>query len=401
MAYQTNSNAYIARKVQSALGSMAGASGASIIRTAGGQGGRLSKAAIESNEVRRDGMRSRGRHGSQRTAGSYTTEYSNGNIDDIIEAVMRGTYEAALTKTQVQLTSIVTTSTTITVGGGDLIALGFRVGDVIQLGGAPDAANNGINIRITGLTATVITTPDTLVANATPDTTFSISRVGQKLINPGAGAMVQRYHTIEEYEIDIDRAEIFSDCVWGSLTFSMSPDSLLMANPGWVGTGQFLGDNDGVSVPYFSSPSESVADPMSVVDAKVRVGGGDALDLTNFELTIDLGLNSPNVAASLYAPDVFPGNMSISASITLLRDNYANVQRLLSETQIAISVLAAHGANFLSIYVPNLTLGGVDKSALSNAGGARTETLAIPAALVGKDQRGGAFDPTMIKFQVL
>jgi hypothetical protein len=107
---QSQSNAYVSYKVQSALGSPESGSGASVLRTAGGQGGRLTKAPVESAEVRRDGMRSRGRHGSQRTAGSYTTEYSPGNIDAIIEAVMRGTYANALTVTQSTHTSLTTTA---------------------------------------------------------------------------------------------------------------------------------------------------------------------------------------------------------------------------------------------------------------------------------------------------
>lgn len=48
--------------------------------------------------------------------------------------------------------------------------------------------------------------------------------------------------------------------------------------------------------------------------------------------------------------------------------------------------------------VPNFTLGGVDPSALSKQGGGRTQTISIPAALVGKDTLSTG-DATMVKIQ--
>ena len=39
-------------------------------------------------------------------------------------------------------------------------------------------------------------------------------------------------------------------------------------------------------------------------------------------------------------------------------------------------------------------------SALAKPGGPRTQTVSVPSALVGIDERGGAFDATMVKFQV-
>ena len=54
---------------------------------------------------------------------------------------------------------------------------------------------------------------------------------------------------------------------------------------------------------------------------------------------------------------------------------------------------------FVSFALTNFTFGGVDKSALNRAAGPRTETIQIPVGLVGKDETGGAFDATMIKWQ--
>jgi hypothetical protein len=197
--YQTNSNGLIAYKKQSGLGTPASGSGANQLRIAGGAGIKLSKAAVESKEVRNDGMSVRGRHGTQAIAASYTCESSLGSLDPIIEAIMRSTWDStALTKTQTDFTSLTTGANAINFTSGNPITMGYRVGDVIRAVGLPDVANNARNIRIAGLSSTAITTAETLVVNATPDTSCSIVRPGKRLINPST--LARAYFTMEEYE---------------------------------------------------------------------------------------------------------------------------------------------------------------------------------------------------------
>jgi len=403
VAYQQNFNAYVAREVQSALGTIASGAGATILRGSGGTGGSMSKVPVESNEIRSDGMRTRGRHGSQRTTGPYEAELSLGNQDDIIEAVMRGTYAAALTITEAtaSLTSITTTTSTIVAGGGSWITAGLRVGDVVRLTNHSTAGNNNINIPITALTASTITTTTALTANAVADTAFTITRPGRKVINPAVP--VQRYFTIEEYESDIDQSEVYQDAKFTAMTFEMRPDGLIMFNPTWNGTGyqQVLPTG---SSPYFTSPTLPTGAPLAVIDASILVNGVAVVDLTAFSLTFDIGSETPAVLSSKYAPDVFTGQMALSGSITALRKDLSYADAFLNETQLSLHVVAveleSEPKDFVSIYIPNFTLGSVDKSALSKNAGARTQTLQIPQALLGKDERGGAYEPTMAVIQL-
>lgn len=401
--YQTQTNAYTAYKVQSAKGSQASGSSARILRQSGGAGGKLTKSATESGEISHDMMSTRGRHGSQKTAGSYSSELSLGLMDNILEAVMRGTYETALTKTQADFTSITTGAHTIVLTSGNPVTMGFRVGDVIRVSGHATTANNSRNLRITGLSSTTITVAETLVVDAVADTSVSISRVGQKLINPAAGSLVKRYFTIEEYEEDIDESEVFTDCYWGGVKFAMQPNGLIMVDTNWVGTGQFERVESG-SAPLFSSPTVPTGVPMAVVDATIRMGGSDLVDLTSFELTIDTNPEATDVIASHYGADVFPGQVMVGMNLTALRSDLARVADFLNETVLSLHVLAVDNESepkdFVSIYVPNFTLGSVDKSALGKSGGARTQTFAIPPALVGRDDTGSGYDATMVKIQV-
>lgn len=403
-AYQTNSNGRVSYAAQSALGTKAlAAASAKILRTAGGTGIKLAKASTASAEVRNDGMSTRGRHGTQKTTSAYNAELSLGSHDPIIEALMRGTWDATgLSLTATDFTSITTTASTIVFAAGSPISKGLRVGDVIRLSGATETDNNGKNLRVTALSSTTITVAETLTVDASADTGATITRPGKRIINPAT--LLKRYFTIEEYEGDIDQSTVLTDFVWGNGKISMGPNGIIMFDPGGVGTGK-IDALDAASSPYFSAPTATTGAPMSVVDATIRFGGEDLVELTSFDLTMDIQPVAPDVFGSgaiKYAPDVFTGPLQIGMNLTMLRKSLQALQDFIAETPYSLHVLAvdntAEPKDFLSITVPNFTLGSADPSALSKQGGGRTQTISIPAALVGVDSSASG-DNSMIKFQ--
>lgn len=405
MSYSENWNGYVAIKEQSAKGAQASGAGGLLLWTSGGQGGQLTKQAIQSQIVRHDAQQLRGRHGSRRTAGTYASEIAIGRADPVLEAVMRSAWSTAdLAITQADMTSVTTGANTLVATAGNWITKGLRVGDVIRPSGLPDAANNGRNLRIVGLTALVVTVAETLVVNAAADTTFSIVRPGRVIINGAAGALARKYFTIEEHEYDLDASEVYTDCRWSRLMVRMAADGLLECEYGWTGTGQ-LDVVDAADAPHFTNPTDPTNVSLAASEAVLRFGSGDELDLTSFDFTMDLQPAAPaTVNPTGLAPDVFLGTVQASMNLTLLRKDMQALADLSDETVLSLHLLASENeaspADFFSLVVPNFTLGSVAKSALTKAGGARTVTIGVPAELVGKDTRGGAFDPTTVKFQV-
>jgi hypothetical protein len=411
MAYQENWNGYMAYKVQSALGTRAASTAALVHRQTGGVGGRMTKAAIESLEIRRDGLSTRGRHGLQKSTGTYSSELSIGGFDNILQAVSRGTWgsaDLAVTEATAGLTSITTTTTTIVAAAGSWITAGFRVGDVVVMTGHSSAGNNSRLLRLTGVVALTLTVAAVdglpLTLNAVADTAFTITRTGRVLVNPGAGNLVKRYYTIEEYEYDTDRSEMFDDCVWGSYRIAMQPNGLVQLDTTWVGTGEMEALETGSS-PYFVSPTTPTGVPLAVVEAVVRMGSTDLVSLTSFDITVDNQPMAPDViSSSPYAPAVFSGSEMVSMNLSMLRSDLQQVADFIAETPLSLHVVCTENESapesFFSLFVPNFTLGGVDKSALAKQGGPRTQTIPVPAALVGIDNTGSGYDATAVKIQV-
>ncbi len=210
---------------------------------------------------------------------------------------------------------------------------------------------------------------------------------------------------MEDYFTTIDQSVTSQDFVWNSIKFSMATDGIIMADPGGIGTGQ-ISALLSASSPYFTSPTQTTSLPLAVVDATIRVNGTDVVDLTSFDLTLDLGAVAPKTfgsAAQKYSPDVFAGQMAVSMNLTALVKDLTYLSDFIAETQYSLHVVATENESepkdFFSIVVPNFTLGGANRAALNKAGGALTQTIQIPAALVGKDTTGTGYDTTMIKVQ--
>lgn len=402
MTYQSNFASYVAMLLQSGIGVPATGAGGTMIRLTGGTPGKLSKAAIQSKEIRADAQPVRGRHGQQASAGGpYPVELSIQSVDQIMQAVMRATWDTEITKTQTDFTSLTTGLHTIILASGNPITLGFRVNDVIDLLSLSDPANNSTNLRITGLSATTITVAETLVVNAVADTSCSIVRRGRKIINPPAGSLVNRYFTIEEYLSDITASRLFNDCLWKSMKFSMTPDGMVAFEPTWVGTGVFAAST-GAAV--LTTPTLIATAPMAAIDATLRLGNVDVADVTSLDITVDNGAVAPKTVAAKTAPTVAPGLNQVSLNLTLLVKDMSYVLGHLNETGYSLSLKCvdnmAEPKNFININVPNFTLGGADISAPSTAGGVRTQTISVPAALIGHDATGTGYDDTTVSIQV-
>lgn len=413
MSYQTQSGAYLAFKAQSALGTAASGSGATVIPINTGSA-RVTKNAINSNQVRSDGMALRGRHGLQASSLTLTSELQLDNFDDLLAALMRAsdwTTSPVITQATGAMSSatLSVSGSTITFSGGSVITSGLRLYDVVVFTAGLDSADNNQPLRVTALTATTITVAESLTTVAGPVSTYSFSAKTRVLTNPAAGSLVKTYFTIEECNRDIDSSIVLQDMRISRLNISMAPDGIIMFDTNFVGTGEASVVSGGSS-PYFTSPTETTKTVMAALDASVRTMGSsgsvaDRLDLTAFNMTIDLNMVAPGVAASTVSPDVFDGIMTVGGSITVLTEALGEFSAFLAESDVVTSIIATElnssPTNFFSMVVPYHTLGSADLSSIRREGGPRTTTINIPPALVGVDPGTSAtgHQTTLVKFQ--
>lgn len=394
MVYQSGRNIKVVTKLEPAFGVPdVTLTGGKVFRPNSGAMN-LTKEPITSNENRSDGQISRGRHGSRNLAGQYAGDLSLGSYDDYIEAVFRGTFETALTITEATagLTSVTTGANTLVAAAGSWITAGIRVGDVLRATGLSDAANNNKNLRVTAVTALTLTVAETLVVNAVADTAFSITR-GKKLIM----GTTPRSFSMEEIDQDIDASKLGKGIRFTQMQLQLQPNGMAIITFNFVG--QDLESLSGGAAPYFTSPTQTVSLGMTAVEAVIRLGGVDVMDVSSVDLSINLNGAGFPVVGSILTPDVFTNQAMVEGSITALKQDTTRLAAFLAETEYSLHLLFQEnetGAkDYCSFFVGNLTLSGATDSDLGADG---PRTINIPM-LIGKMEVGGAYDLSTVVYQ--
>lgn len=332
MAYQTGQNVSVRYKVQSAKGSPASGAGGKELPLVASPGLRLSKANITSPEVRSDGMKSIGRHGSRAVAGTYTAVLRVGALDELLEAGFRSTWTASDTITESDMTSITTTTSTIVAASGSWVTQGVKVGDVVVLTLHATAGNNSKNLLVTGVSALTLTVAGTpLTLNAVADTAFTLTvhkRLGQGVTN--------RYFTFEEYHADIDYSETYTDCMVSSLAFAMQPNGTVQVTIGIVGINATV--NNTGTAPVLTSPTQYDSANLVATDATILKDGVAITDLTGFSLNMDAAAQLLEVVGSVTSPDVFPNNTGVTGSISAPNSDLSWLSSFIAETELSFLI---------------------------------------------------------------
>ena len=290
------------------------------------------------------------------------------------------------------MTSITTTTSTIVAAAGSWLTQGVRRGDKVKLAGFATTANNGKWFRVLDVSATTITVPaGSLTLDASADTSFTLT-IAKTIVN--GVPPVERYHSVEDYEQDIDGSLLGTDMKITKFDLNIQPNKNIQVTFTFMGRDASVQDT--ATAPIFTSPTYSTALPMIMVDGTIRIGGVDYNVLTGFQLTVDMGGSVP-ATLSRTGPDVFLGNAKVSGSFTAIKQDLVFLKAFDAETQVDFFIdcaeSAANLADFESFYVGNATLNGAAASIAME--GPRVQT--IPWA-GGADDAGGARANTMIKY---
>lgn len=376
MPLQSAKNVRVAFKTEATFNTPPGATGAEYLRFTPSAGLTQKAATIRSNEQRADALQTMGRNGSRMVDGGYTCEMSVRSHDTIYEAVVRGTWEPALVIDQATTggpTSIDTVADGIVGnGGGSWITAGIRRGDVLRMTGHSVSSNNGKNLRVRAVTATKITTHETLVAEATDDTTFTITR-GKKLKNPLSPTKRTVY--VEQENVDIDGSQQFGGTRWVGMKINGTPDG--MATVEFTALGAQMRTATGASSPYFTDPTAHNSDPLVFADARINVSGSDIAVATAFELTYAITAATEPVVGSVVSPDVFDNDAELTGSFSMIRQDFLNVVNFVDEVEFELHVLLtepeSEPKDYFAIYVPRCKY--TDATAPLGGDGAMIETL--------------------------
>src|SRR5690606_11261298 len=146
-----------------------------------------------------------------------------------------------------------------------------------------------------------------------------------------------RSFSFEEREIDIDNSEIFKGVRVGQMQIQMQPNGMCILTFSLVG--QDMEQKSGADSPYFTTPTETVSIGLTAVEAKIRLGTDDVMDISSIDLTVNLNAAGQPVVGSNLTPDVFTNLANIEGSITALKADATRVTQYLNETELSLHLL--------------------------------------------------------------
>lgn len=384
-------------KKQSALGTIATASGAQYLRRVTSNID-LKKATYQSAEIRSDYQRADFRHGIRTVDGTISGELSPGSYADFIGSSVRQAWQtASTTGALITVAAAVTTgaSGTFTRSAGSYLTDGFKIGDVVRWTGwlTTGLPNNTHNFLITSLTATVMTgtmLDGVAVGAKAAGDSVTCTVVGKKNWVPLTGHL-REYYTIEHAYTDITQSEVFTDCVISQATFKMPASGMNTCEFPIMGLNMTTG-----TAAYFTTPTAAVGTGVTAAANGALYIGGVAVGLvTGLDITLNGNFSTPGgVVGSNVEPDVFQGSIDVTGNATVLFQDGTFRDYFLNETEVSLiavfTTANTPNADFFGVTMSRLKFGGASKddgekgltltmpftALLNSAGGATVANLA-------------------------
>jgi len=324
----------------------------------------LSKKTYKSTEIRPDYQFSDFRHGTRSVTGTISDELSVGTWGNFMASVTRQAWQkpgvTAATTILAQAASPQFTRT-----GGSFLTDGYMLGDVVQFEGfTTGAANNSNNFFITGITALTLAgiflNGSAVVADAA-DTTVSCAVMGSKTWMPLSGQTRDSY-TIEHFFSDIGQSELFTGCRVSQMAVKLPSTGLATIDFPIMGINAVEG-----SAAYFQAPAApSNGQILAAVNGAMFLGGVQIAVVTSLDFTINGNMTTGDVVGSNVAPDIFPGSMDVTGTMSAYFEDETFQSAFFNEAEVSVIIAlttdSTPGAAFQVFSFPRCKLNGATKN---------------------------------------
>lgn len=323
----------------------------------------LDKAGYKSTEILPSQQIRDFRHGIRSVKGVINAEMVQGGYQPFCESICRQVVQGNTATTAI--TTVAATSTTagvdLTLSASTWLTYGFLIGDVIKMSGwtAPATANNnnygivtGFNAGATIMHVSSLST-NTFVTKAQGDPVNTVT-VGKKTWVPLTG-QTRDYYTIEHWFGDISQSEVFTDCVVTELAVKIPASG--MATMDWTVMGLNQITN---TVQYFNAPAAvSTGGILASANGAVLVNGVQYGIVTSIDFNVKGGYTAVGgVVGSNVDPDIIPGTVDISGTVTVLFQDNTFRDLFINETEFSIAVALSTGtaanAGFTAFVMPRV-----------------------------------------------
>lgn len=315
----------------------------------------LSKESLQSEEIRDDRQIADFRHGAYQVGGDMNIELSFASFDDLLEAVLLGTWTSTKT-TGAQ--SFSATVGTVVRSAGSFLTDGFAVNDVVINSGFTNAGNNG-RFRISALTATVMT----LTALEGQTMVVEAAAAGRQVNSLRAilkAGTVRRSFTVERFFGDILTIDKpyhrFTGVEFNTLALAISANAMITGTLGVLGQNMTT-DTAIVAGATYAAPTTT--SPLDSFTGTLNEAGTPIAVITEIQLNVENGLEARFVVGSKASIQPSIGRSNCSGQITAYFENSLLLDKFINETESNIVFELPDGAGNKYIFtLPRIKYNG-------------------------------------------
>lgn len=309
----------------------------------------VQRGSIQSDELRDDRQISDFRLGTTTVAGDINTELSFSSFDDLLQAVLCGTWAPKATLNALTL-SIDDADDSINDSGDGFVDAGFEAGDVVTLAGFDDNVENvGTFVidtvaagKITLLASDGVASADLVTEAAGDDATIETT---ETILKAG---VTRRSFSILRHFSDIAATgdgkpyHLFNGCEFNTLALAVSPSAIVTAAFGVLGREGVAPSNTPPANSTFAA-AETTA-PLDAFTGELTEGVTALGTVTEFSVNLENGLEARPVVGSKLTLRPSIGRSNLTGSATVYFEDASFVEKFINEDDVALSFTLPDGA---------------------------------------------------------
>lgn len=315
----------------------------------------LSKETLQSEEIRDDRQIADFRHGAYQVGGDINLELSYGSFDDMLEAVLLGTWLPEKTS---GLESLAATATGVVRTAGSFVTDGFAIGDKVLVAGFTKPGNTGL-FQVSAVVALTLT----LTPLAGQAQEIEAAAAGRKVDSAKASlkaGVVRRSFTFERFFGDILTVDKpyhrFSGVELNTLSLAVSANAMITGTLGVLGRNMITDTAIAAGATY---PAPTTTSPLDSFTGTLNEAGTPIAVITEIQLNIENGLESRYVVGSKQSIRPSIGRSNCSGTITAYFENSDLLDKFINETESDIVFeLPDAAGNTYTITLPRIKYNG-------------------------------------------
>jgi hypothetical protein len=339
----------------------------------------VQRGSLQSEELRPDRQIADFRLGAISVAGDLNTELSFESFDDLLEAVLMGTWTPKATKTAATL-SVQASDDSFNDSANGFVTAGFQVGDLITSSSFTTPANNG-TFRITSVAAgkLIVEKPDGTPATALADEAAAAGHKVETTAKVLKAGTVRRSFSLLRHFTDIAASgegepyHLFNGVEFNTLAIAVNPTAIVTANFGALGRQGVAPSNTAPSGATFADAPDTA--PLDAFTGELREGANVVGEVTEFSINLENGLEVRNVVGSKFTLRPSAGRSNLTGSATVYFESSAFLKKFLNEENTSLSIELPDGeGNSYVLTIPRFKFTGGQP----DVSGQGSITLAMP-----------------------